>query len=152
MRNIIGIVLVVSTLGCIKDNTVNPPKDNANPTAPTDPVTPVPIDHRIEVVVQGSVTNATIKYTSEKEGTQMGTFQLPWFTRYHVDRNNTFISISATTFEAGFITVQIWVDDKLLKETTASSTFPDPVLGVTASITGNFDISPDVLAVLPSRK
>ena len=141
-RIFLPIVLMLSIIGCTKTTVSTDGSGVSNPVAPDTTDTPTTVSHKIHYVVNGSILQpVNIKYSSAEEGTQILKANVPWEADFKVKKNVIFLSISATTFEAGYVSVQIWVDDKLFRETVISSDFPDTVTGITAVISGTYDLS-----------
>lgn len=81
-------------------------------------------EHRIEFRVLGSVNTVDIAYASTEQGSNLVTTGIPWFALIHTTLDEIFLSISASSFDFGTLSIQIFVDGILFREANADGFEP----------------------------
>jgi len=136
MPRVLSLLLLPLVLvsGCSTLCGCSDEKDRS-PTAPTVVVPPAPAVHTIEFRVTGTDPGVVeIALTSSQEGTTTLRTTLPWFASFRSTRASQFLALEATDlgFFSGTVTVQIFVDGVLFRESTVSGFNP------TAEISGQW--------------
>jgi hypothetical protein len=106
-----------------------------SPTAPTVVVPPAPVVHEVEFRVTGTDPGVIeISLTSTQEGTTTLRTNLPWFASFRSTRSSQFLALQAKDvgFFVGTVTVQIFVDGQLFRESSVNGFAP------TAEISGQW--------------
>jgi hypothetical protein len=77
-------------------------------------------DVRYEVI--GSSNSANILWFNAQGGIEQGDYNLP-FRKSFSFSNGEYVSLVATSYDSGTVTCQIWVNDKLWRESTSSGAY-----------------------------
>jgi len=77
-------------------------------------------DVRYEVI--GSSNSANILWFNAQGGIEQGDYNLPFRKNFSFS-NGEYASLVATSYDSGSVTCQIWVNDKLWKESTSSGAY-----------------------------
>lgn len=107
---------------CVRDNkVVVQDKDNPDNVGPT----PLPKVHEFEFRVNGTVRGQVdIAMSNTAEGTTLINSDIPWFVTIKSTRTIMFLSLSASAFGFGKLTVQLFVDGQLFREASADGIDP----------------------------
>lgn len=77
-------------------------------------------DVRYEVI--GSSNSANILWFNAQGGMEQGDYKLP-FRKSFSFNNGEYVSVVASSYDSGTVTCQIWVNDKLWRESTSSGVY-----------------------------
>jgi len=127
MPRVLSLLLLPLVLvsGCSTLCGCSDEKDRSS-TAPT-VIVPSPVVHTIEFRVTGTDPGVVeITLTSSQEGTTTLRTNLPWFASFRSTRSSQFLALQAKDlgFFVGTVTVQIFVDDVLFRESSVSGFAP----------------------------
>lgn len=75
---------------------------------------------RYEVI--GSSNSANIMWFNAQGGIEQGDYNLPFRKNFSFS-NGEYVSLVATSYDSGAVTCQIWVNDKLWRESTSSGAY-----------------------------
>lgn len=114
---VLVLALLLPTMGC---------GDDDSPSSPTGPSS-----FQVEYRVSGTASQVIIRYANSEDGTSQVVTGLPWSFSVPVDRDSIFLSLEVqpalwTTTIAPFLSAQIFVDGRLVREVSSSS-FSNPL-------------------------
>jgi len=126
MKSIVLITLLIGVSACSRTYITVP-------TQPT-PVetTPKVITSKIEYRVLGNASSARIRYANERDGLVQTVTTLPFFASFNTTLDNLFLNIEATPLNYSvvqnpFLSVQIFVNGDLFRESSSNEFFLNPV-------------------------
>jgi hypothetical protein len=116
---LVGLPLLAAA--CVRDNTIVTKNPDDGGTGPT----PVEVVHEFEFRVNGVITGQVdITMSNTQEGTTLLRSDVPWFVTVKSVRKLMFVSLTASSFNFGKLTVQIFVDGQLFREASADGFSP----------------------------
>jgi hypothetical protein len=131
MRLIPLLLIITALAGCNEVRVINPtsPSGSSNNSGTVNGQKSV-----IEFRVSGTATTATIRHINSMDGLTQITTNLPFSTRVETNLSSIFVSLEAstgTTTISTFLSVQIFVDGFLFRESSVTSF--SPVLSVSGT-------------------
>lgn len=122
-RRLFLVAVPMLAVACVKDNTLVDKDKEDSPVSAAPSV--LPKTHEFEFRVNGTVTGQVdVSLASTAEGTTLLRTDVPWFVTVKSTRTFMFLSLSASSTGFGKLTVQIFVDGQLFRESSADGIEP----------------------------